>query len=226
MKKEYDFNKMQSQMNPYTQKLMDLNLQQLTVSPKTGEESFHEDGQPLGFDLLEFWRWSVSDLVSNATRGRLAEYIVAQALGINTQGVRNEWDAFDLLTPSGLKIEVKSAAYLQSWSQTKLSTISFLVRRTRAWQPDTNIYEPAAKRQADIYVFALLAHVDKATIDPLNINQWRFYVLPTEVLNSRTRSQHSITLKSLETLTGGGVSFHDLPAAVQQAISGEKTQAD
>ena len=76
---------------------------------KTGEERFHLSGQPTGPVLLDFWRWSVSDLVSNATRGRLAEYIVASALGLAT-GVRSEWDAFDLLTPAGLRIEVKSSA--------------------------------------------------------------------------------------------------------------------
>jgi len=43
----------------------------------------------------------------------LAEYLVATVLGLN-QGVRNEWDAYDLETEAGLKIEVKSAAYIQS----------------------------------------------------------------------------------------------------------------
>jgi hypothetical protein len=192
-----------------------LELGRMTVIPKTGGEPFHADGQSLGLDLLGFWRWSASDLVSNATRGRLAEYIVAKALDISTGGVRNEWDAFDLLAPSGIKIEIKSAAYLQSWSQTKLSSITFMVRRTRAWDPDTNTQSRDIKRQADVYIFALLAHIDKATLDPLNVNQWQFYVVSTDVLNSRTRSQHSITLKSLETLTGGSINFQDLLGTVQ-----------
>lgn len=65
----------------------------------------------------------MSDLVSNATRCRLAEYIVARALGISTAGVRDEWAAYDLITPDGIRIEVKSAAYLQSWRQTALSKV-------------------------------------------------------------------------------------------------------
>ncbi len=72
---------------------------QLKVTSKTGDESFRHKGQPLDQTLLGFWRWSASDLVSNATRGILAEYIVANALGI-VEGVRAEWDAFDLLTDS------------------------------------------------------------------------------------------------------------------------------
>jgi hypothetical protein len=55
-------------------------------------------------------------------------------------------------------------------------------------------------RQADPYVFALLAHLDKATLDPLNVAQWRFYVVAPPVLANRTGSQHSITLGCLEKL--------------------------
>lgn len=148
----------------------------------TGAESFHGDGRPFGFDLADFWAWSVSDLVSNATRGVLAEYLVARALGLSTSGVRSEWAAYDLETASGIKIEVKSAAYLQAWHQRQLSTIIFSTAATRAWDPETDIYAVEVIRQADVYVFALLAHSEKATLDPLNVAQWQFFVLPTAVL--------------------------------------------
>src|SRR5215510_10849731 len=192
------------------------NLGRLTILRKTGKEPFHANGQDLGFDLLSFWQWTASDLVSNATRGRLGEYVVACALGLAAEDVRNEWAAFDLQTPSGIKIEVKSAAYVQSWHQAKLSPIMFTVPKTRAWNAETNTQSPEVRRQADVYVFALLAHTDKTTIDPLNIDQWQFYVLPTATLDARTRSQYSITLKSLEQLCGGAVHYVGLRKAVEQ----------
>jgi hypothetical protein len=65
--------------------------------------------------LLDFWQWAYSDLLSNTNRGRLAEFIVARALSLGLTDVRIEWDAVDLVTPTGVKVEVKSAAYLQSW---------------------------------------------------------------------------------------------------------------
>ena len=99
----------------------------LTVSRKTGLERFHAGGQPLSFDLLSFWQWMASDLVSNATRGRVAEYLVARSLGLAEEDVRDEWAAFDLRTTSGFRVEVKSAAYLQSWHQSNLSRITFVV---------------------------------------------------------------------------------------------------
>ena len=92
---------------------------QLKAGRKTGEEKFRVGGTEFGTSLLDFWRWSASDLVSNATRGVLAEYIVATALGL-ADGVRREWDAFDLLTKDGVRVEVKSAAYLQSWGHDRL----------------------------------------------------------------------------------------------------------
>jgi len=158
--------------------------------------------------------------VSNATRGRLAEFIVAHGLGIATSaGIRDEWAAFDLVTPAGVKVEVKSAAFVQSWHQERLSPISFRTPATLAWDPETNQHNHEARRQADVYGFALLSHTDKATIDPLNVDQWRFFVLPTSVLNARARSQHSITLRSLKTLCGQPIEFARLGSAVTDAAS-------
>ena len=54
---------------------MDLNEEYpaIIVELKSGSEPFLMSGQPLTANLLDFWRWSASDLVSNATRGVLAE---------------------------------------------------------------------------------------------------------------------------------------------------------
>ena len=53
-------------------------------------------------------------------------------------------------------------------------------------------------------------------MDPLDLDQRVFYVLPTAVLHGRTRSQHSITLKTLQGLTAV-VGFGGLLQAVQLA---------
>lgn len=194
------------------------NLIRLTCELKTGCERFRAGDKDLDFGLYDFWRWSMSDLVSNATRGRLAEFIVAKALSISTNTVRDEWGAYDLIMPEGIKIEVKSAAYIQSWHQAKLSAIGFRTPKTLAGDPQTNRQDNQAKRQAHVYVFALLSHQEKATIDPLNIRQWKFFVVPTAILDARERSQHSITLGTLEKLAGGGVPYQELRASVDRAF--------
>ena len=109
---------------------------------------------------------------------------------------------------------------MQSWSQKKLSAIQFVVPRKRGWDPETNVMEEEPSRHAQVYVFALLAHKDKATVDPLNLSQWRFCVLPTRVLDERARSQHSITLSSLEAVAGAPIDFWSLGKAVSRAGTG------
>ena len=96
----------------------------ITVTRKKGSERLHNDGKEISVQLVDFWRWSASDLLSNATRGVFAEFLIASALGL-VDNVRSEWDSYDLKTQKGKRIEVKSAAYLQSWSQKELSKISF-----------------------------------------------------------------------------------------------------
>jgi len=192
-------------------------LPRITQEPRPGTEPLHVDGESLDVCVLDFWRWSASDLLSNATRGRFAEFIIAKALGIPLDEVRDEWRAFDLLTPEGIKVEVKSSGYIQSWFQKKPTAISYGVPKTRGWNPDTNLQDAEARRQADVYVFALLAHLDHTTIDPLNVKQWVFFVLPTAALDQRERSQHSITLKSLEALSEGSITYEELRAKVLSA---------
>jgi hypothetical protein len=179
---------------------------------KSGNELFHSTRGPIESTLSEFWQWSASDLISNVTRGRLAEFIVAKALGV-ADDMRREWDAFDLKTLSGVPLEVKSCAYVQSWKQTKLSSIVFQIPKTRAWDPNTGIYDVVSRRQAEIYIFALLAHQEGATLDPLNLDQWHFYAVLTSILNERTESQNSIALKSLKTLSPL-ISYEGLATAI------------
>lgn len=173
-------------------------LGRLTVRVKTGEEQFMLGDTPAKFDLMSFWQWSTSDLVANSIRGVLAEYLVAKSLELDVDKPRDPWAKFDLTTKDGLKIEVKSAAALQSWHQTRLSDLSFGYRKTLGWDGDTNTLASEEARHADVYVFALLAHTHKPTVDPMQLEQWKFYVVVTAALDARVRSQHSITIRSLE----------------------------
>ena len=185
----------------------------LEVALKTGDEPFRDGSQKLDCTLLDFWRWSASDLTNNALRGVLAEYIVALALGL-TKSTRVEWDAHDLVTPSGAKIEIKSAAYLQSWAQAKLSKISFGIRQTQLLSGESR----ESKRQAQIYVFCLLHHQEQTTLDPLDLKQWTFYLVPTEVLDEK-RPGKTLTLSSLLQLNPIEARFDEIAACVEKLIS-------
>ncbi|MFZ1703566.1 MAG: hypothetical protein WAT79_04420 [Saprospiraceae bacterium] len=176
-------------------------LKGIKANPKTGTEKIKDNGIETEYNLLDFWRWGGSDLLSNATRGRFAEFIVGTTIGINPLNLRDEWDAFDLTTDDGIKIEVKSASYIQSWNQKQLSKISFSIKKARFWDEVNNMQRGEPKRHADLYVLCHLKHINQSTIDPLKMEQWDFYILPTFRLDNYERSQSSITINSLRKLT-------------------------
>jgi hypothetical protein len=192
---------------------------------KTGREAFRGPEGDTSFTVLDFWQWSGSDLVDNTYRGVLAEFLVAKALGISTDGVRESWTSFDLETNEGIKIEVKSAAFVQAWGQRRLSGVQFVVPKRRGFDAVANELEAVPCRHADVYVFAVLAHADKPTLDPMNLAQWQFYALARRVLDERQRSQHSITLRSLEHLAAPPVDFWGLRELVHRVIRDESAQA-
>ena len=177
------------------------NLKAIKTIPKNGNEELSFNEINIRFSLLDFWKWSVSDLMSNATRGRLAEFIVGTSVGLNPENLRDEWDAYDVTSDNGIKIEVKSASYIQSWSQREFSKISFSIKKAKFWDADNGMSRGEAKRHAEVYVFCLLKHKNQETIDPLKLEQWEFYVLPTYKLDNYERSQFSITINSLRKLT-------------------------
>lgn len=194
----------------------DVNLANREVIRRLGNERFLTASGPLDFNLLDFWGWCSSDLANNAMRGVLAEYLVARALG-TAEGVRVEWDAYDVTTKRGVKVEVKSSAYLQSWQQAKVSVVEFDVapKTPDATRPELGTER---KRQADVYVFALLKHRNKATLNPLNIDQWEFYVLPTATLDKQIGGQKKIRLAPLLNLNPEKATFDTLPAAIERAF--------
>ncbi len=195
-----------------------MNLGRIETERKSGAEPLHANGSPLGVSLQEFWQWSGSDLICNSQRGVLAEYLVAHALGVDT-GVRSEWDAYDLKTDAGVKVEVKASGFVQSWPQEKLSRVGFDIAPKISWDASTNTSATDAGRPADVYVFAVHSHIDQVSIDPLNVNQWEFYVLATSVLEQGCSSQRRISLGVLQRLCPRAVTFDGLCEAVVEAAS-------
>ncbi len=146
----------------------------------------------------------------------MAEFLVANALGLNDRP-RVEWGSYDLKMHDGTKIEVKSSAYLQSWRQKKYSTIRFGIARTKeAWDAHTgkSQKQDPPRRIADIYVFCLLKHRDKATVDPLNTEQWEFFVVPTFRINEEHSDRRAISLEQLERVEDRPTPYCELAATV------------
>ncbi|MGC3992257.1 MAG: hypothetical protein QM796_21685 [Chthoniobacteraceae bacterium] len=193
-------------------------LSAIPASPRLSSEPLRSGSISIGRTLGDFWQWSGSDLVSNIFRGWLAEYIVACALGIDT-GVRTNWVSYDLLAPDGTRIEVKASGYVQSWLQRTLSKPRFSIREARSWDAETNTTAIQAIRAADVYVFCLHIHTELSTLDPLDVSQWRFFVVPTCLISERLKTQKDIGLSTLKRLGITETDFEHLKSEIHHAAS-------
>lgn len=139
-------------------------------------------------NLNSFYQWNSGHLLENRTRGAFAEWLVHRSLGLSGE-FREEWAPVDA-TYNGTTIEIKSAAYEQSWPQEKPSSIVFSMRQ----------------KVSDLYVFCLMrGHT------PEDLNHWDFWVVPTEKLPN----QQTISLNPLKALLGDPVSVAELKPVIE-----------
>lgn len=194
------------------------------IEPKmhTGKELIVAPGGESVSKLQDFWQWAHSDLMGNAERGALAEYLVACALGLR-QSPRISWRKYDLLTNDGISVEVKASGYLQTWEQKALSRPVFGIQSTFGWNSVTNKYDDTKHRQADIYVFCLHKHTAQATADPLLISQWDFYLLSTAMINEKFGEQKSASLSALIQAGAELCPYEDLQQRIHELVSSKKS---
>ena len=173
----------------------------------TGTERF----KGLGSSVSDFWSYVARDLRSNTTRGVLAEWLVAKAVGATE--FQPDWHDFDVLTPRGVRIEVKSSAYIQAWRQRRLSTIIFSGLSSQKWDPEAG-YSGRRTFNADVYVFCVQTARSHESYDPLDVAQWDFYVLPLSRVQSIGQRAIGLTRIAKEVQPVG---FDGLPAAIEHA---------
>ena len=175
-------------------------------------------------DVSGFHSWAAGNLVDNRNRGIFAEWLVGQALEVIDPGdVRKEWDAVDLRY-GDIGIEIKSSGLSQTWHQVKVSTPRFDVsEQSQWWDSDTDTwgsYDPP-RRTADMYVFCLHEAVPATNENVVDLSQWRFWIIPTPVLNSELASQKSVGMRTLNRLSKS-VTFSEIKATIDQfSRSGE-----
>jgi hypothetical protein len=166
--------------------------------------------------VLDFWSWAYSDILSNRNRSIFAEFLVATALG-EINNPRIEWDAVDLRY-HGKKVEVKSAAYVQSWHQNKLSTIRFDIGKKLGWCAETNSSAIVAERNADCYVFCLFTEQIREQANILDIKKWTFFIAQTQQLEERFSNQKSVSLNYLKAICLE-TDFQELKQTIEKVLN-------
>ena len=74
-----------------------------------------------------------------------------------------------------------------------------------------------------MYVFCLHKHEDQATVNPLLIEQWNFYLMPTTKLNERFKNQKTATLSALVKAGAELCSYEKLAERIHALVRGEWT---
>ena len=142
-------------------------------------------------DPRDFYYWNSGNLLENRTRGAFAEWIIHQQLGI-CEEFREEWADVDATLPNGTTLEIKSAAYEQSWEQSKPSQIRF----------------DCKQRKSHLYLFGLLEGRKPEVLDA-----WHWWVVPTAML---PLNQKSIGLTTLRGIAGEPIPTAELKKLLKE----------
>lgn len=186
------------------------------------EEKFLHKGKEL-FSVLDFWRYAYSQL--EGLGDTLAEFLVAKALGIEKAENVNYWTAYDMAYRNK-RIEVKATQYVHPWNTrvSKVRTFSIEPTNNSYWGTATDEVNGGTKlsRQSEVYVFCLNSNMDIQNSNPLRVDDWVFYVVPTFEINNYCKdnpAQKKISLNVVRRLAKSGVAFDGLRNAVDTAIN-------
>lgn len=176
---------------------------------KQGNEQFIMNNKDMGFNLMSFWSYQYSNIWSQT--GEMAEFLVAKALEGKDTYTRNHeyWAVWDL-NYRKLRIEIKASADFHSWNiNEKKKTIRvFDIHKVYDWgyiteEPET---KGTMRRMSQIYVFCHnkcpMDSYEPETCDPLNLDNWDFYILPTSTLDKCCGNQKTISLGRLKRIHG------------------------
>lgn len=186
----------------------------------TGKEEFVLDGKSIGMTLLDFWKFQYSNIYN--LQEYLAEFFVAKALGKGEADNDEYWTLYDI-SYRGKRIEVKETAYYHSWNEEgKISKqrVFGITKANSNYEDETS--ENRYERQNDIYVFCLNKGETKETSYPLNLDNWEFYIVPTDVINAECKDNKTISLGRIQSLGFMPKRYDEIRSEIDKVIEEKK----
>ena len=183
----------------------------------TGKEHFTLDGKNTEMDIIDFWRWHFCERFD--LQEKFAEYIVAKALGLSKADNVGVWTLFDILYRN-TRIEIKETSYMHAWQtdeEKKSDARTFGITKAYSRYKDK---ESKYERQNDIYVFCLNTGKTRAESDPLVLEHWEFYIVPTDIINEKCGDAKSVNLSRLRKLAEP-VGYGDIKSRIDSIIDGK-----
>lgn len=186
-----------------------------------GNEKFSFDGNDCQTTVLDFWAWAMSRLLADGPRGDLAEFIVNTALGIDTTIPKKGWGECDIVY-NGIRIEVKCSSAIQAWERKGQSRAVFSVAKTLncdIGETETGYVYVGSdgtppERRSDCYVFCYFADSNRQTANPMKLEQWEFYILPTSVIDDSLGNQKSVSLQKIKRLGARKLNFCEIKSEI------------
>ena len=124
-------------------------------------------------------------------------------------------DAYDLLSPDGIRVEVKSSAYMQAWESEHPARISFRIAPAKSLDSSGNYSADSQYcRHSDVYVFCVWTAMSREQ-NILDLSSWDFYVIATKTLDQKVPNQKTITFQSLLSLHPRKVDYFGLYEAIR-----------
>lgn len=174
------------------------------------EDEFKVNGQEIGLTVLDFWKYAYSDLNADP-RDVIAEFLVSNALGIKEATNRQDWTLYDI-DFNGIGVEVKCTGYFQTWREDNKVSEERRFSIRKATDRKTDICE----RHNDVYVFCLLKGTTREEANPLILENWEFYVIPTSKINAECGDNQTIGLSKVKKLCNRMVTYGELKDEVMK----------
>ena len=156
----------------------------------TGNEKFTSNGHELDFSMLDYWRYKYSQIYD--LQDTIAEFIVEKALGLEKSYNTDYWTLFDV-EYRNTRIEIKETSYYHAFNTDGNISKQRAFGITKAYSEYKNP-DSVFERQNDIYVFCLNIGNDKESSNPLKMENWEFYIVPTSIINEKCKDNKTISL--------------------------------
>ncbi|MBR6223216.1 MAG: hypothetical protein IKQ71_07245 [Lachnospiraceae bacterium] len=167
----------------------------------SGNEHFKYFDVDTDLSVMELWQWYFSDLFD--IKAVLVEYLVSKALGFESPYNIGYWTAHRLVY-RGKVIDLRVTSYVRSL---------LLEDAMGSFVKSIDI----RSKESDLYIFCMNTGKTYKDADPLNINNWRFYVIPTWYLKAECGKNKSIHHTKVQRLVKE-IDFKELRKSVDDVI--------
>ena len=126
----------------------------------------------------------------------------------------------------GVKLEAKLGICTRLPTRPTFASVRFDTRAVVGRPPDQRCFDLQDKLHSDLFVFTVISHKLDEPIDPLILDHWIFFVLPTAIL-ARRHDTNTITVSSISGLGAIPLNFRTLKEVIiDSALAADFTRLD